>query len=194
MTLSKIEDILETNYCKKIISDSIILTEKDINAKLYKIKLNCHHGSYLLLKLDANKSKHFCKFIKYTNNKYHKLCDYAILFIYNNRLKIILCELKSNTVTNKNCIYKFKSSENAIKYLIEQLKIDNDIEKIQFSRKIIFCIDYKNKKVLKKCIYPKNQCKCFTEKLNDDTNNIHVYCVIEACPNKEEFNLSKYFN
>jgi len=196
MTLSKLKYILIDKISTVETTNSISLIEKEnIYGKnvLYKIKLNCNSRIYNILKLDKPR-KHFCNYIKNSNDKYHKFCDYAILFLDTHKLKVILIELKSTNVNNKKCIYKFKSSENALKYLLNQLKIDNNIEEIKISKKIIFCIDYKNKKVLKQCTYKKNQTKSNNTKIKDETSGLYDYCMIEECHNNDEFNLSKYYN
>ena len=103
MVLLAFKTILKDKLFMDLNTSQIELTEnQQINGKkiLSKVKLNYDSNNYILLKMDKIK---FCNFILNDTENYHKQCDYAILFIHNNMLKIILCELKS---TNINQVHK----------------------------------------------------------------------------------------
>ncbi len=101
-----------------------IIDEKDINAKLKKIRLQTNNGDWFVFRpeIGQGKPKKMSPLLSTGHDlNHHRACDAVILTKKNNELCIIFIELKSNNP--KGFINQFKSTRCFFHYLLDIAKV-----------------------------------------------------------------------
>ena len=166
--IEKLKITINKNSQKKITYNENFITikENSIGSKLKAVTINgfIPNDKTFAFSLDIGKNK-ICYYIDRKN--FNKGCDGIIFLIRENKLYILLCELKSDNPQKKDYENQLKSSEAFVSYILKAVKIfDNIIIPNDFIKliKILFYTKSLNKGIT----YSSNR----TSKIKND---IHIF-------------------
>lgn len=182
MAFSFLKTILDDRLCSDIYS-TCSLRERDKSAKLKKVNILGISKNAFLLKLDR---KRICNLFDCRVENINKMCDYAIFIEESdNKINVLLCELKTGKPKPKDFVYQLANGEKVIEFIfsiiaLEKTNITHNVDKV------LFCNKYKTSFYNKGQIYSEPK-KRYEE---ETSGNTKIRFLVKECTNDSPIHIN----